>query len=66
MTKKEAKTPTNEELILELSFMQASCHILKYQIKAAKIICEELQNRGVIEDAKQMHDKWVNGTDYRR
>lgn len=59
MTKKEVKATENSELILTLSFMMASSKVLKGNIKTAQLICQELQDRGVVENADDLHEKWV-------
>ena len=59
MTKKEAKGMENSELILTLSCMMASSKVLKGNIKTAQLICQELQDRGIIENAEDLHGKWT-------
>ena len=49
----------NSELILALSCMMASSKVLKGNIKTAHLICQELQDRGVIENAEDLHEKWT-------
>lgn len=61
MTKKVIQGMTNEDLIFELSrlILSGGNRFLKSSIKEAKVICEELQKRGIVEDAEALHERWV-------
>lgn len=58
MTKKEVKTWSNEELILNLCGMMAELRIRKSSMKGAKTICEELENRQIIESGEILYQQW--------
>lgn len=58
MTKKEAREITNDELILRLCKMTVSTTVTKGNIKTAKIICNELSNRGIIDGP--LYDEWLD------
>ena len=58
MTKKEVKTWSNEELILNLCGMMAELRIRKSSMKDAKTICEELENRQIIESGEILYQQW--------
>lgn len=58
MTKKEVKTWSNEELILNLCGMMAELRIRKSSMKDAKTICKELENRQIIESGEILYQQW--------
>lgn len=58
MKKKEVKDGPNEVLIFELCRMMNLSYVAKGNIKTAKMICEELQNRGAISCAEDLFDRW--------
>ena len=58
MTKKEIKAMTNAELIMQLCRMMYGSQTYKWQVKAASMIYEELQNRNVIENSQEAFEEW--------
>ena len=60
MTKKEIKAMTNAELIMKLCRMMYGYRVLKYEIKDASMIYEELQNRNVIENSQEAFEEWYD------
>lgn len=58
LTKKEIKEMSNTDLIHRLCSMMYSTRVYKSDITASKNICVELENRGVIESAEILADKW--------
>ena len=60
MTKREVKSMSNDNLIYELSRLMATggYKALKGSIKDAELICKELENRKIIKDAEDLHNRW--------
>lgn len=58
MKKSEIKAASTEELILTLCSMLSSPRILKRHIEAAKWICEEFKQRGILPEGNTLFSRW--------
>lgn len=60
MTRKEIHTKDNDSLIYELCQLMVTGEdkVLKSSLKTAKLICDELQERGVVQNAQKLFEKW--------